>query len=335
MPFARRLLLPLMAALAAAPIAAQGQGSGAAEAWPSRPIEFLGGFPNGSGVDIYQRRLAAPLSRALGVPVVVNNRVGAGGNIASDVVAKARPDGYLILFGTAGTHAINQSLYRRLPFDVLRDFTPVAHLGDVPNVLTVSPQHRPDWRSCADLVAAARARPGALNYASTGNGASTHLAGARFATAAGIDMVHVPFPGQGGAVTSLLGGQTDLFFNQTGPALGMIQQGQVRALGVTTRARVPALPEVPTIAEACNLPGFESTTWYGVFGPPNLPEPIVRRLNEEILRIVEEPEFRRWLVENQGIDPPTVRTPAEFRTVQERDVARWAEVVREARATVD
>ncbi len=329
---ARRLALAMATLLGAAPALAQAP---AAEAWPSRPIEFLGGFPNGSGVDIYQRRLAAPLSRALGVPVVVNNRVGAGGNIASDVVAKARPDGYLILFGTAGTHAINQSLYRRLPFDVLRDFTPIAHLGDVPNVLTVSPQHRPQYQSCAALLADARARPGALNYASTGNGASTHLAGARFATAARLDLVHVPFPGQGGAVTSLLSGQVDLFFNQTGPALGQIQQGQVRALGVTTRERVPALPDVPTIAEACGLPGFESTTWYGVFGPPGLPEPIARRLNEEILRIIEEPEFRRWLVESQGIDPPRIRTPAEFRAVQEQDVARWAQVVREAGATVD
>lgn len=332
MRLSRRLLLPLLALLTAVP---EHEAAAQEGPWPSRPIEFLAGFPNGSGVDSYQRRLAAPLSRALGVPVVVNNRVGAGGNIASDVVAKARPDGYLILFGTAGTHAINQTLYRRLPFDVLRDFTPIAHLGDVPNVLTVSPQHRPDWRACRDVIAAARARPGALNYASTGNGASTHLAGVRFATAAGLDMVHVPFPGQGGAVTSLLGGQVDLFFNQTGPAIGMIQQGQVRGLAVTTRARIAALPDVPTVAEACGLPGFESTTWYGVFGPAGLPEPIARRLNEEIVKIVEEPEFRRWLVENQGIEPPTVRTPGEFRAVQERDVARWGQVVRDARATVD
>jgi len=321
-------LLALLPLLIAAPLRAQ-------EAWPSRPIEFLGGFPNGSGVDIYQRRLAGPLARALGQPVVVNNRVGAGGNIASDYVAKARPDGYLILFGTAGTHAINQTLYRRLPFDVLRDFTPIAHLGDVPNILTVSTQYRPQYRSCTDVIADARARPGALNYASTGNGASTHLAGARFAVAAGLDLVHVPFPGQGGAVTSLLGGQVDLFFNQVGPALGMIQQGAVRGLAVTTAARVPALPDVPTVAEACGLPSFESTTWYGVFGPPGLPEAITRRLNEEIVRIVSEPEFQQWLVENQGIEPPTVRTPAEFRAVQERDVARWAQVVRDARATVD
>ncbi|MGG5889273.1 Bug family tripartite tricarboxylate transporter substrate binding protein [Falsiroseomonas sp. HC035] len=327
MKMRHRFLLPLLGLLAG-PAVAQDQ-------WPSRPIEFLGGFPNGSGVDIYARRLAAPLSQALGVPVVVNNRVGAGGNIASDFVAKARPDGYLILFGTAGTHAINATLYRRLPFNPLRDVTHIAHLGDVPNVLTTSIQHRPQYTNCQALVADAKARPGALNFASTGNGASTHLAGVRFAQAAGIDMVHVPFTGQGGAVTSLLGGQVDLFFNQTGPALGLVQQGAVRALGVTTPARIPAMPDVPTIAEACNLPGFESTTWYGVFGPPGMPEAIQMRLNAEILKIIEAPEFRQWLVSSQGIAPSSVRTPAEFRAVHEQDIERWGQVVRAAGATVD
>lgn len=324
-----RLLMPLLAMLGAAPAFAQ------EAAWPSRPIEFLGGFPNGAGTDIYARRLAIPLSRALGVPVVVNNRIGAGGNIASDFVAKARPDGYLILFGTAGTHAINATLYRRLPFDPLRDFTHIAHLGDVPNVLTVSTQYRPQYTNCQALMADARARPGALNYGSTGNGASTHLAGVRFAAAAGLDMVHVPFTGQGSVVAALLGGQLDLFFNQTGPAIGLINQGAVRALGVTTRNRVPALPDVPTIAEACGLPDFESTTWYGVFGPPGLPAAIQQRLNAEIVKAIEEPEFRAWLINNQGIDPPSVRTPAEFRAVHERDIARWGAVVRAAGATVD
>ncbi|MBU8537978.1 Bug family tripartite tricarboxylate transporter substrate binding protein [Falsiroseomonas tokyonensis] len=329
MKLRHRLLLPLLGGLLAAmPALAQ-------DNWPSRPIEFLGGFPNGSGVDIYARRLAAPLSQALGVPVVVNNRVGAGGNIASDYAAKARPDGYLILFGTAGTHAINATLYRRLPFDPMRDVTHIAHLGDVPNVLITSIQHRPQYTSCAALVADAKARPGALNYASTGNGASTHLAGAVFARAAGIDMLHIPFPGQGPAVTSLLGGQTDLFFNQVGPAIGLIQQGAVRALGVTTPQRLAALPDVPTIAEACNLPGFESTTWYGVFGPPGMPAAIQQRLNTEIRKIIEAPDFRDWLVNNQGISPSTIRTPEEFRRVHEQDIARWGEVIRAAGAQVD
>lgn len=326
----RKFILPALALFGAGAAPALAQ-----DTWPSRPIEFLAGFPPSSGVGIYQRRIAEPLSRALGVPVVANSRLGAGGNIASDFVAKARPDGYTILFATAGTHAINATLYRRLPFDPMRDVTHIAHLGDVPNVLTVSPQHRPQYGTCAALVADARARPGALNYGSTGNGASTHLAGALFATTARLDMVHVPFTGQGSVIASLLGGQIDLFFNQTGPAIGLIQQGAVRALGVTTRARIPALPEVPTIAEACGLPDFESTTWYGVMGPPGLPAAIQARLNAEILKIIEAPEFRTWLVETQGIDPPKVRTPEEFRAVHTQDIERWGAVVRAAGATVD
>ena len=331
MKLTRRLLaIALPTLLAAAPAAAQ-----QAPAWPSRPIEMVIGFPNSSGVGIYARRIADPLSRILGQPVVVNPRTGAGGNVASDFVAKARPDGHVILFGTAGTHAINQTLYRRLSFDVLRDFTPIAHLGDVPNVLTTSIERRDQYRTCQDVIRDARARPGALNYGSTGNGASTHLAGARFATVAGLDIVHVPFVGQGNVVAALLGGQIDIFFNQSGPAIPMIQQGQVRGLAVTTRARIPALPDVPTVAEACGLPDFETTTWYGIFGPAGLPADITRRLNEEIVKIISEPAFRTWLIQDQGIDPPTVTTPAEFRAVQERDVARWAQVVREAGATVD
>ncbi|MDQ1079381.1 tripartite tricarboxylate transporter substrate binding protein [Pseudoroseomonas cervicalis] len=323
------LLAPLLAALAPQPLQAQ-------EApWPNRPITIMGGFPNGSGVDIYARKLAEPLTRALGVPVVVDNRTGAGGNIASDLVAKARPDGYLFLFGTAGTHAINASLYRNLSFDPVKDSTPIAHLGDVPNVLTVSPEKRPQFASCQDLVQAARARPGALNYASTGNGASTHLAGAQFAQVAGLDLVHVPFRGQPGAQTALLAGDVDLFFNQSGPAIGYIQQGQVRGLAVTTAQRLPALPNVPTVAEACGLPGFDSSTWYGIFAPPGLPEPIQARMNAEIQKIITAPEFRQWLVDTQGITPSTLTTPAQFRAVQERDIARWAEVVRRSGAQVD
>jgi tripartite-type tricarboxylate transporter receptor subunit TctC len=321
--------------LLALPVLATPAIASAQDNWPSRPITLIGGFPNGSGVDIYQRRLAEPLGRALGQNIVVDNRTGAGGNIGSDFVAKSRPDGYTFYFGTAGTHAINATLYRSLPFDVVRDFTPIAHLGDVPNVLTVSPERRPQYRDCAALLAAARANPGRLNYASTGNGASTHLAGAQFAVAAGVQLTHVPFRGQPGAQTALLAGDVDLFFNQTGPAIPAIRQGQVRALGVTTAQRLPSLPDVPTIAEACNLPGFVSTTWYGLFGPANLPAPIVQRMSQEVTRILQSPDFQRWLVESQGISPPTVFTPAEFAAIQRRDIAHWAEIVRRSGATVD
>jgi tripartite-type tricarboxylate transporter receptor subunit TctC len=226
-----RLLAPLALVAAAAP-----SPTGAQEPWPSRPVTVLGGFPNGAGTDIYARRLAEPLGRALGVPVVVDNRTGAGGNIASDLVAKARPDGYLFLLATAGTHAINASLYRNLPFDPLRDVTHVALLGDVPNVVLVSPERRPQYRTCADLLAAARARPGALNYGSTGNGASTHLAGAQFSVAAGIELTHVPYRGQPGAMAALLAGDTDVFFNQSGPSIGRSSRGRC-ARSPSPRAR--------------------------------------------------------------------------------------------------
>jgi tripartite-type tricarboxylate transporter receptor subunit TctC len=325
----RSILAAAIAAAAALPAVAQ-------DAWPNRPITIMGGFPNGAGTDIYARRLAEPLSRALGQPVVVDNRTGAGGNIGSDHVAKARPDGYTFYFGTAGTHAINASLYRTLPFDVIRDFTPVVLLGDVPNVLIVNPEKRPNLNSCQAVLAAARARPQALTYGSTGNGASTHLAGAQFATAANLDLLHVPFRGQPGAIAALLAGDTDLFFNQTGASIAPIRQGQVRALFVLTRERLAALPDVPTVAEACNLPPMDTSTWYALLGPANLPEPIVRRMNAEVNRIISQPDFRTWLVENQGITPPAApNTPEQFRETQRADVARWAEVVRASGARVD
>ncbi len=304
--------------------------------WPNRPITLMGGFPNGAGTDIYARRLAEPLSRALGQPIVIDNRTGAGGNIGSDLVAKARPDGYTFYMGTAGTHAINAALYRSLPFDVLRDFTPVVLLGDVPNVLIVNPERRANLTNCQAVLTAARVRPQAVSYGSTGNGASTHLAGAQFATAASLDLLHVPFRGQPGAMGALLSGDTDLFFNQTGAAMGPIRQGQVRALFVLTRERLAALPDVPTVGEACGLPPMDTSTWYGIFGPANLPAPIVARMNAEVNRIITTPEFRDWLVNNQAITPPMApNTPEQFAQTQRADVARWAEVVRRSGATVD
>jgi tripartite-type tricarboxylate transporter receptor subunit TctC len=325
MPHCLALLLALLLAF---PVAAQ-------EPWPNRPVTILGGFPGGAGTDIYARRLAEPLSRALGQPVVVDSRTGAGGNIASDAVAKARPDGYLFLIGTAGTHAINATLYRNLPFDPLRDVTHVALLGDVPNVLLVNPEKRPQYRSCRDLISAARARPGQLNYASTGNGASTHLAAAQFAAAAGLNLVHVPYRGQPGAMQALLSGDVDVFFNQSGPSIAPVTQGQLLALGQTLRQPVAALPGVPTVEQACNLPGFESSTWYGLFAPPGLPAPILARMNTEVARILATPEFQRWLIDTQGITPPADTSPAAFRRVHEQDIARWATIVRRSGASVD
>jgi tripartite-type tricarboxylate transporter receptor subunit TctC len=321
--------------LLALPILATPAIARAQSAWPTETIRLIGGFPNGSGVDIYQRKLAEPLSRALGVTIVVDNRTGAGGNIGSDYVAKARPDGSTFYFGTAGTHAINASLYSRLPFDVVRDFTPIAHLGDVPNMILVSPERRPQYTDCQTLIAAARAAPGRLNFSSTGNGASTHLAGALFNSRAGVDITHVPYRGQPGAALALLSGDVDVFFNQTGPGIGMVRSGQARALGVTTAERLRSLPDVPTAAEACGIPGLTISTWYGIFGPANLPAPIVERMSREVTKIIQDPEFQTWLIDNQGITPPSIFTPAEFAAVQRADITRWAEVVRQSGASLD
>jgi tripartite-type tricarboxylate transporter receptor subunit TctC len=303
--------------------------------FPNRPITIYSGFPNGSGIDIYVRRMIEPLSRTLGVTVLADNRTGAGGNIGSDFVAKSRPDGYTLYFGTAGTHAINQTLYRTLPFHVIRDFTPIAHLGDVPNILTVNPERRPEFTDCAALLRFARANPGRLNYASTGNGASTHLAGAQFAMAANIDVTHIPYRGQPGAQTALLAGDVDFFLNQSGPAMGAMRQGQVRGLGVTTAERMAVLPDVPTVAEACDLPGFVSTTWYGMFGPANLPVPILAKLSAAFTAVLRDPEFAKWLTENQGIALPPVFTPEGFAEIQRRDVESWGQIVRRSGASVD
>lgn len=324
----RRLLLTLLlpAVAVATPAAAQ-------DAWPVRPLTIMSGFPNGSGIDIYARLLAEPLARALDVPVVIDNRIGAGGNVASDLVAKSRPDGSIVLFGTAGTHAINASLYSRLPFDVVADFQPVTLLGDLPNVLLVNPERTLDVRSCAGLIALARANPGKLNYASTGNGASTHLAGAQFAQAAGLELVHVPYRGGPFAMTALLAGEVQLFLHQVPPAMGPIAQGQVRALGVTTRQPVAAIPTVPTMEQACNLPGFESTTWYGLFFPARTPDALVRRLNQAVVGIIRDPEFSAKLVA-QGVTPLT-STPEEMRQVQLADIAKWLEIVQRSGARAE
>lgn len=322
-------------ALLALPLALPAVASAQEAAFPNRPITIYSGFPNGSGIDIYVRRMIEPLGRVLGVTILADNRTGAGGNIGSDFVAKSRPDGYTLYFGTAGTHAINQTLYRTLPFNVITDFTPIAHLGDVPNILTVSPERRPEFTDCAALLRFARANPGRLNYASTGNGASTHLAGAQFAMAAQIEVTHVPYRGQPGAQTALLAGDVDYFLNQSGPAMGAMRQGQVRGLGVTTAQRMAVLPDVPTVAEACNLPGFVSTTWYGMFGPAHLPAPILAKLSAAFTTVLRDAEFSKWLTENQGIALPPVYTPEGFAEIQRRDVESWAAIVRRSGASVD
>ena len=302
-----------------------------AQAWPAQPIVMLMGFPAGSGVDVVARLLQEPMEKSLGGRIVTDYRTGAGGNLASEAVARARPDGYTILLGTAATHGVNAALYKKLAFDVEADFTPIAPLVNVSNVLTVNPQVI-DASTIREFIDMVKAAPGKYNYASTGNGTGTHLAFAEFVSRAALDMVHVPYKGGPEALASVVSGQTCCIFNQVQTVLGQWKAGKVRLLGVTTRNRVAAVAEVPTISEA-GLPGFESITWFGLFGPKGLEEQIVNRINAAVKAALETPAVRERLVALGNT--PRWESPEQFRATVKADRARWAAVVKQVGATID
>jgi tripartite-type tricarboxylate transporter receptor subunit TctC len=302
-----------------------------AQSWPQQPITVLMGFPAGSGVDVVARLLEEPMERSLGGKLVMDYRVGAGGNLASEAVAKARPDGYTILLGTAATHGVNAALYKKLPFDVEADFTPIAPLVNVSNVLTVNPQVI-DASTLREFIDKVKASPGKYNYASTGNGTGTHLAFAEFVSRAGLEMVHVPYKGGPEALTSVVSGTTCCIFNQVQTVLPQWKAGKVRLLGVTTRNRVAAVAEVPTISES-GLPGFESITWFGLFGPKGLDGEVVNRINAAVKAALETPAVRDRLVALGNT--PRWESPDQFRATVKSDRAKWAAVVRQVGATID
>jgi tripartite-type tricarboxylate transporter receptor subunit TctC len=302
-----------------------------AQQWPAKPITVINGFPAGSGTDIVLRMFQDALEKDLGTQLVFDYKTGAGGNVASDYVAKAAPDGYTLMIATAGTHGINAALYKKLAFDVEADFTPIAPLSDVPNVLTVNPS-AVDASTVADFIAKVKAVPGKLNYGSTGNGASTHLGFAQFNAAAGLDMVHVPYKGSPEAVQAMVTGETCCLFAQVQTVLGQWRAGKVRLLGVSTKTRVGILPDVPTIAEA-GLPGFESVTWYGLVAPKGLDSKIAERVNAAVRKAQDNPALREKL---SGVGTAARSESVEqFRATIRADRARWAEVVKASGAKVD
>jgi tripartite-type tricarboxylate transporter receptor subunit TctC len=315
----------------AAFVMALAAGAAPAQDWPAKPITIVMGYPAGSGLDVVARTLQDALEKALNTKIVTDYRSGAGGNIASEYVARARADGYTILLGTAGTHGINAALYRRLPFDVEADFTPIAALIDAPNVLTVNPEVI-DVKTVKEFIDKVKAGPGRYNYASSGNGASTHLAFVEFNSMAGLDMVHVPYKGGPEAIQGILKGDTCCIFNQVQTILPHYRSGRVRLLGVSTRARVNAVPEIPPIAEA-GLPGFESFTWFGLFGPRGLDVQIVAAINGAVRRALELPAVRQKL--NDLGNTPRIETAEQFRATVKRDRVKWAAVVKTTGATID
>ncbi|MFN7752595.1 MAG: tripartite tricarboxylate transporter substrate binding protein [Pseudomonadota bacterium] len=297
--------------------------------WPARPIRLLVGFPVGGAADLLARLHASRLQEALRESVVVDNRGGAGGVIATELAARAEPDGHTLLF-TSLPHVINPALYRKVAYDPVRDFQPVTLLVNVPLLLVAGPGL--PAKSVRELISAARAAPGRLQYASAGNGSSSHLAMVLFASMAAIDLQHIPYKGTGPAIADLVAGQVGLTLASIVPLLPQVRAGRLRPLAVTGRQRSGTLPEVPTVAEA-GLPGYDMTNWFGVLAPARIPSAVLSRLDTELRAIVASPEARERYAA-QGADPVGAGPEAFARVIRE-DLPRWARVVRESGARVD
>jgi len=321
------LAAALAVVLTSAPAAAVETG---ASPYPVRPVRLVVPFPAGGGADNLARLLAPRVALALGQPIVVENKAGAGGNLGAESVARAAPDGYTLLYGTNGTHAINASLYRRLGFDPVRDFTPVARLTEIAAMLVVHPSL--PVASTAELIAYARAHPGRLNFASAGNGTTSHLAGELFKSGAGIDIVHVPYRGGAPAMTDLIGGQVQMMIEVMPNAYPRAREGRVRGLAVSTLQRFPGAPELPTIAES-GLPGFEASAWDGIFVPAGTPAAIVARLNAAFGVALEDPAIVAAL---RALGArPVPGTPESFARFVTASAAKWAQAVRDSGAKID
>ena len=300
-----------------------------AQDFPRKPIRMIIPYPPGGPTDILGRIVAQNLSERLGQQVVVENKPGASGMIGADLVAKAPPDGYTLL-ANASIHVINPSLYKNPTYDAIKDFTPVSLIADVPLVLVVPPEL--PVKSVKDLIALAKSKSGKLNFASSGNAAAPHLAGEAFKIATGVDMQHVPYKGSGPALTDLMGGQVQLMFDSLPSSISHVKSGKLRAIAVTTAKRSSALPSVPTIAES-GVPGFDISTWYGVWAPAGTPKEIVSRLSGEIAKIVKLPDVRERL-SGLGAEP-VGSSPDEFAAYCRSELAKWAKIVKASGATVD
>jgi tripartite-type tricarboxylate transporter receptor subunit TctC len=332
MPITRRGLLAATSLTALAPASVR------AQAWPAKPVRIVVPFAAGGTTDILARALAPELQRAFGTSAfVVDNKPGAGGNSGAAEVSKAPPDGYTLLMGTVGTHAINVSLYPKMPYDPVKDFVPVALVAGVPNVLVINPAKAQQLNvaTVADFVGALKANPGRLNMASSGNGTSIHLAGELFKTMTGTFMVHIPYRGSGPALIDLMAGSMDVMFDNLPSALPHIKAGKLKALAVTSATRSSALPDVPTVAEAGGavLKGYEATSWFGLLAPAGTPADIVARVQAETTKALGAPALKERL-QSQGAIPSGIGS-AEFAKFIDAETRKWAQVVKASGAKVD
>jgi tripartite-type tricarboxylate transporter receptor subunit TctC len=304
-------------------------GSAMAQAWPNKPISLVVPFPPGGTTDVLARALGEKLTQSLGQPVIVENKAGAGATLGADYVAKSKADGYTLLVG-AVHHTIATSVYKKLPYDFQKDFAPITEIALVPNVLVVN--SNTPARNVADLVKLAKAEPGKLNYGSNGNGTAQHLIGTQFQNLTGTDLVHIPYKGSGPLASDLLGGQITMSFDTVTPVLQHIKSGKLRALAVTTAKRSSALPDVPTLDEA-GLKGFNIGTWFGVLAPAATPKDILARLNVEMVKVIQSPEFRKRM-EEIGAEP--IGNSADQMAQQIKgETEKFAKLVKDAKMTIE
>jgi tripartite-type tricarboxylate transporter receptor subunit TctC len=304
-------------------------GSALAQAWPSKPIRYLVPFPPAGATDITARIIADKIAGPLGQPVVVENRAGAAGNVGTELVAKAAPDGYTILQCTVA-QSISATLYAKLNYDLEKDLTPVAMIALVPNVMEVNPNV--PAKSVAEFIALARSKPGKINFASSGSGTSIHMSAEMFMMMTGVKMVHVPYKGSGPALAGMLGGEVDVMFDNLTSSIGYIKSGKLRALAVTTATRYPELPDVPTMQEA-GVPGYEATAWFGMLAPRGTPRSVIARINAEVNKALALPDVKEKLAQQGAV--ASAWTPEQFGEFIHNEIAKWAKVVKASGAKVE
>ena len=324
----RPAAVAILAALACCLLAAAGTAT--AQAWPTRPVKLVVPFPPGGPLDTIGRAIAQKLTEAWGQSVIVENKPGAGGNIGADFVAKSAPDGYTVVMGALSTHAVNPSLYAKMPYDAQKDFAPITLVAITPNVLVVNPSL--PVHSVKELIAYAKAHPGKLSFGSGSIGSAGHLAGELFKVDTGVDMVHVPYKGAAPAMQALLAGDTQLMFDNLASSMAQVKAGKLRALAVTTAQRSSFAPDLPTMAEA-GVPGFDISTWFGLLAPAGTPPAVIEKWNAGVTKILSAPDMRARLAAQGAEASPD--TPAQFAQFIASEIAKYARVVKASGARVD
>ncbi|MBX3619580.1 MAG: tripartite tricarboxylate transporter substrate binding protein [Rhizobacter sp.] len=323
------MLKTLSTPLLAGALALAGTGTALAQTYPDKPIHIVVTFTTGGAPDILARLIGDKLQAAWGQSVIVDNKPGAGGNTGADAVAKSAPDGYTVVVGTVGTHSINGALYKKMPYDMVKDFTPITLLATTPNMLVIN--NEVPAKNLQEFIALGK-KQGKMTFASSGSGTSIHVSGELFKSMTGMPMEHIPYKGRAGAIPDLLGGRVTMMFDNMPSSLPLVKEGKLRAIGVTSAKRSAAAPDIPTIAEQ-GLPGFEAVSWFALFGPANMPKAVTDKLSAEVGKIMKSPEVSKKLLDI-GLEPAP-GTPAELAAYQQKEITKWAKVVKDSGATVE